>query len=71
MDRVYKYIKLVGTSEKGHTEAVENAIKRASKTLKGLSWFEVVEHRGSIKPNGKLEHQVTVMVAFEVMDVHP
>ncbi len=71
MDRVYKYIRIVGTSEKSYTAAIENAIKRADKTLEGLSWFEVVEHRGAIKKGGKLEHQVTVRVAFEVRDFHP
>jgi len=71
MDRVYKYIKLVGTSEKSYTAAIENAIARARKTLTGLSWFEVVEHRGHIGKDGKLEHQVTLRIAFEVKDVRP
>ena len=71
MGKVYKYIRLVGTSEKSYSTAIQNAIKRADKTLEGLSWFEVVEHRGAIKPGGKLEHQVVIRVAFEVYDVHP
>jgi hypothetical protein len=71
MGKVYKYIRLVGTSDKSYSTAIENAIKRADKTLEGLSWFEVVEHRGAIKKGGKLEHQVVVRVAFEVYDVHP
>ncbi len=68
MDKVYKYIRLVGTSDKSYTDAIKVALKRTSKTIKHLSWFEVVEHRGGIK-DGKIEHQVILRVAFEVEDV--
>ncbi len=71
MDHVYKYITLVGTSEKGYTQAIENALARAGRTVKGLSWFEVAEHRGSIRAEGKVVHQVVVRVAFEVLEEHP
>jgi flavin-binding protein dodecin len=71
MDRVYKVLELVGTSERSYTAAIGSAIKRAGRTLKGLSWSEVVEHGGHIMRNGKLEHQVIVRVSLEVMDVHP
>jgi flavin-binding protein dodecin len=68
MDAVYKIIFLAGTSMEGYEQAVMNAIDRASKTLKGLSWFEVVEHRGKFRDGG-WEHQVKVRIAFKVEDV--
>ena len=64
--KVYKKIRVVGCSEKNFEDAVSAAVKTASKTLKGLSWFEVVEFRGALK-NGKVqEFQVTVDLAFKL-----
>ena len=54
MDTVYKIIFLAGTSMESYEQAVKNAINRASMTLKGLSWFEVVEHRGKFRDDGTI-----------------
>jgi flavin-binding protein dodecin len=65
---VYKLIELTGTSTISIEDAVDNAIKRAHKTLKKLSWFQVVETRGNID-KGKIQHwQVTIKVGFAVED---
>jgi flavin-binding protein dodecin len=67
-DHVYKIIELTGTSKISVEDAVAKALKRAHKTLKNLSWFEVVETRGSID-NGKVGHwQVTIKVGFAIVD---
>ena len=67
-DPVYKLIELAGTSTNSIEEAVDKAIKRAHKTIKNLSWFQVVETRGNIK-SGKVDHwQVTIKVGFAVND---
>lgn len=63
---VYKLIELTGTSSVSIEEAVENAIKRANKTIKDLCWFQVVETRGNIE-KGQVHHwQVTIKVGFAV-----
>lgn len=63
-DHVYKKIEIVGTSEISSDDAVNNAIIRASSSIKQLRWFEVVESRGSIK-DGLIEHwQVTIKIGF-------
>ncbi len=65
-DPVYKLIELTGTSATSVEDAVDKAIKRAHKTLKNLSWFQVVETRGNID-KGKVNHwQVTIKVGFAV-----
>lgn len=68
MGSTYKKIEIVGTSEKSYDEAIQNAIQAASKTLEGLSWFEVVEQRGAIRNNKVAEFQVTVRIGFKVME---
>lgn len=63
---VYKLIEITGTSTTSIEDAVNKAIKRTHKTVKQLSWFQVVETRGSIS-KGKVDHwQVTIKVGFTV-----
>ena len=63
-DHIYKILELVGSSEKNIEDAIQNAITRASKTIREMKWFEVLETRGHIE-NGKVGHyQVTLRVGF-------
>ena len=65
-DPVYKLIELTGTSTTSIEDAVDKALRRAHKTINNLSWFQVVETRGSIN-RGKVDHwQVTIKVGFTV-----
>lgn len=67
-DHVYRIIQVAGSSEKGLEEAIQNAIGRASRTLRQIGWFEVVETRGHIE-DGKVAHyQVTLKVGFTLED---
>ncbi len=67
-DPVYKLIELTGTSTTSIEDAVDKALRRASKTLKNLSWFQVVETRGSIEKGKVHRWQVTLKVGFAVED---
>ncbi len=63
-DHIYKVIELVGSSETSIEDAIQNAISRASKTLKNLRWFEVVQTRGHLE-DGEIDHyQVTLKIGF-------
>lgn len=63
-DHVYKILELVGSSDKSIEAAIENAVGRASKTIRDMKWFEVVQTRGHIE-EGKVRHyQVTLRVGF-------
>jgi dodecin len=63
-DHVYRVIQIVGSSEKGIDDAIHMAIARASKTLRGLRWFEVIETRGHIDKGKVHNFQVTLKVGF-------
>ena len=65
-DPVYKKIQLVGTSTESFSDAASNAITKAAETLRNMSWFEVVEHRGSIAGGQIQQYQVTVNIGFRV-----
>ena len=63
-EHVYRVIEVVGSSPKGIEGAIENAIEKASKTLRELRWFEVLETRGHVD-GGKISHyQVKLKLAF-------
>ena len=67
-DHVYKMIELVGSSTTTMEDAVHNAVERASKTLRNLRWFEVVDTRGHID-DGKVAHwQVKIKIGFTLDD---
>ncbi len=63
-DHIYKKIELVGSSETGIEDAVNNAVSRASKTIRNMRWFEVAEVRGQIDENKVAHWQVTVKIGF-------
>ena len=63
-DPVYKIVDIVGTSEKSISMAIENAIAKASGSLRHLGWFEVVQMRGNIDDGKVNRYQVTLKVGF-------
>ena len=64
----YKITEIVGTSTESFADAVKQGVKRASKTLRNLNWFQVVEERGLIKNGEVAEFQVTIKVGFKLED---
>jgi hypothetical protein len=65
-DPVYQKSEFVGTSTKSFDDAVANAVARAGEDLKTMSWFEVLEHRGSIADGKIQQYQVTVQIGYRV-----
>lgn len=65
-DKVYKKIRVVGCSGESLEKAVTLAIAKASESLHGISWFEVVEFRGAVKDGKPVEWQATVDLGFKL-----
>lgn len=63
-DHVYKILELVGSSEKSVEDAIQNAITRASKTIRSVKWFEVVQIRGHVEDGSVRHYQVSMRVGF-------
>lgn len=67
-DHVYKTTELVGSSSKSPEDAIRTAIAKATKTVRNLRWFEVVETRGHIE-KGQIAHwQVVLKLGFTLED---
>lgn len=65
-NNVYKSIELTGSSGTSIEDAVRIAIERAGKTIRNMSWFEVVSTRGYVEDNKIAYWQVTVKIGFTV-----
>ena len=63
-DPVYKVVEIVGTSDKSISMAIENAVAKASGSLRHLGWFEVVQMRGNIADGKVNRYQVTLKIGF-------
>ena len=65
-DHVYKIVEIVGSSQIGSDDAIRNAIETSAKTIRHISWFEVVKTTGHVV-DGKVAHfQVTLKVGFRI-----
>ena len=63
-EHVYKTIELTGSSKTSCDDAIRTAIEHASKTVRNIRWFHVIETRGHVE-DGKVAYwQVTLKVGF-------
>ena len=63
-DHVYSVTEVYGSSSQSLDDAIRNAIRTASKSLRNLEWFEVSEIRGHIVDNDVGHYQVGVKLGF-------
>ncbi|NLM41286.1 MAG: dodecin domain-containing protein [Firmicutes bacterium] len=64
---VVKVIELVGESDQSWEDAVQVAVKEASKTLRGITGVEVLNWTGKVDEQGEIVgYRANVQVAFEV-----
>jgi flavin-binding protein dodecin len=67
-DHVYRIIQVAGSSQKSIEDAIQNAVGRASSTLRQVGWFEVVETRGHVEDGRVAHYQVTLKIGFTLDD---
>jgi flavin-binding protein dodecin len=66
MAGTYKMLQLVGTSSTNFADAVKAAVEEASKTVRHMDWFEVIEQRGRIADGKVAEFQVKIQIGFKI-----
>jgi dodecin len=64
---VYKYIEIVGTSKTDISDAVNNAFKEASRTVKNIKWGELGRVTFRLEEGQEMEYQAEVRIGFEVV----
>jgi dodecin len=63
-NHIYRTTDVIGTSAESIQAAVRAAVRRASKTLRNIAWFEVGDIRGPIRDGDVGEFQVAVKIGF-------
>lgn len=64
---VVRITELVGSSPNSFSDAVQNAVRRANQTLRGIRGVEVVKSNADVDENGNLTlYKVSCKIAFVV-----
>lgn len=64
---VVKIAELVGSSANSFSDAVRNAVKTASQTIRGIQGVDVISSTAEVDENGELTlYKVQVKIAFLV-----
>jgi flavin-binding protein dodecin len=63
---VVKILELIGSSPKGWSEAVQNAVTEAAKTVKNIKGVHVKRCTAKVEDNKIVEYNADVKIAFIV-----
>jgi dodecin len=61
---VARVSKITAASTKSFQEATEEGLERATKTLRGVTGFEVISMKGKVEKGKVTEYRVTLEVTF-------
>lgn len=61
---VARVTKITAASAKGFQQATDEALDRATKTLRGVTGFEVISLKGKVENGKTTEYRVTMEVTF-------
>lgn len=67
MSKTFEVIERVGISTEGVTEAIKEVVIESNNEKK-VGWFEVVEQRGRVTSDGKVEFQVKVRIGRKLKE---
>ena len=62
-----KIIEIIGISSKSFDDAILQAVNKASKSVKGITGFEVLKHMASVKDGKINQYKVNLKLAFPVI----
>lgn len=61
-----KVIEVIGVSTKSFQDAVDNAVKKASESISGITGVEVVSHTAKVEDGKVVRYSATCKLAFAV-----
>ncbi len=66
MNKMVKVIEVIAASDKGFTEATQNAVEQASKTVKNIKSVYIKEMNANVENNKIVSYAVNAKISFEV-----
>lgn len=67
-NHVYRLSEVVGSSPTSIDDAIRTALKKASRTVRNIEWFEAQEIRGQVVDGDIAHFQVRLKIGFRVED---
>ncbi|MEX0982797.1 MAG: dodecin family protein [Bacteroidales bacterium] len=64
--KMVKIIEVIGSSDKGFTEATENAVKEAAKTVKNIQSIYIKHMNANVENNNIVSYAVNAKISFIV-----
>jgi flavin-binding protein dodecin len=61
-----KVIEIIGVSTKSFEDAIDNAVKKASESVSGITGLEVVSHTARVEDGKVVRYAATCKLAFAV-----
>lgn len=61
-----KVVEIIGISKKSFDDAVVQAVKKASESIKGISGVEVIKHSAKVESGKIVQYKANVKIAFAV-----
>ncbi len=65
---IIKVIEVIGASEKGFTEATENAVAEAAKTVSNIKSIYIKHMNANVENNKIVSYAVNAKISFEVRE---
>lgn len=66
-DGAIKVIEIIGISSKSFEDAIHQALKKSSKSIKGITGFEIATQMASVKDGKIMQYKVNLKLAFPVL----
>lgn len=63
---IVKVIEVIGTSDKGFTEATENSVAEASRTVKNIKSIYIKEMNANVENQEIVSYAVNAKISFEI-----
>jgi len=63
---VGKVVELVGTSERGFEDAINEAVRRSAKTLRNVRGIDVIGQKALVKNGKVVEYRVNLKLSFGI-----
>ncbi len=64
MRKIVKVIEVIASSDKGFTEATQNAVKEASKSVKNIKSIYIKEMNANVENNEIVSYAVNAKISF-------
>ena len=65
---VARFTKITASSTKGWQDAVQEGLKRAAKTVRGITGLHVIEEKAHVEKGKITEYRVTMEITFILED---